>query len=327
MKPLISVIVPVYKVEPYLHKCVDSILNQTYQNLEVILVDDGSPDNCGAICDAYAEQDSRVKVIHKENGGLSSARNAGLEIASGEYISFVDSDDWLDTKLYSCCLDAMPFDMAIFGITYVYEGAQDSQIVPACEKPQSICWGKDDQLFLDLVRRSLFGYMCNKIYRRNIIQRIRFPDILLREDLVTNIELLKRTEDIVLINCSGYYYFQRSDSSLHGKYSGNVPDIEMISRKLIASDNKLSRKTNIAISNLLVRCYLNDALYRYVFKNSALSDRERLCVIEKIFSDKEIVNTLRFSVSDGKLAMLLFFCAKLRCSRLFFSIMKRKWYV
>lgn len=327
MKPLISVIVPVYKVEPYLRKCVDSILDQTYQNLEVILVDDGSPDNCGAICDDYAAQDCRVKVIHKKNGGQSSARNAGLEIASGEYISFVDSDDWLDTRVYSCCLDAMPFDMAIFGITYVYEGAQDSQIVPACEKPQSICWGKDDQLFLDLVRRSLFGYMCNKIYRRNIIQRIRFPDISLREDLVTNIELLKRTEEIVLINCSGYYYFQRSDSSLHGKYYGNIPDIAMISRKLIVSNSKLSRKTNRSISNILVKCYLNDALYRYVFKNCALSDSDRLCAIKQIFSDRELVNTLQFSLSDGLLSALLFFSARLQCTRLFFSIMKRKWYV
>ena len=92
---LLSVIVPVYNVEAYLVKCVESILNQTYPNLEVILVDDGSPDGSGAICDTFADKDSRVKVIHKPNGGLSSARNAGLEEASGEYITFVDSDDWI----------------------------------------------------------------------------------------------------------------------------------------------------------------------------------------------------------------------------------------
>lgn len=327
MESLISVIIPVYKVEPYLRRCVESVLNQTYQNLEVILVDDGSPDNCGAICDEYAALDSRVKVIHKENGGLSSARNAGLELAAGEYISFVDSDDWLDPKLYSHCIAAMPFDMAIFGITYVYKGAQDSQTVPTCEKTTSICWGKDDQLILDLVRRSLFGYMCNKIYRRNIIQGIRLPDILLREDLVTNIEILKKTEEIVLINCNGYYYFQRSDSSLHGKYCGNVPDIATISHKLIVNNSKLSRKTNRSMSNILVRCYLNDALYQYVFKNSALSDSERLYTIKRIFSDRKVVNTLQFSLSDGPLSVLLFFSARLQCARLFFSIMKRKWYV
>ncbi|OUQ56652.1 hypothetical protein B5E58_10530, partial [Tyzzerella sp. An114] len=92
----ISVIVPIYNVEKYLNRCVDSIINQTYKNLEIILVDDGSPDNCGKICDEYAKKDNRIKVVHKENGGVSSARNVGLNIATGDYIGFVDGDDWID---------------------------------------------------------------------------------------------------------------------------------------------------------------------------------------------------------------------------------------
>ena len=96
----ISVIVPIYNVEDYLHRCVDSIINQTYTNLEIILVDDGSPDNCLKICDEYAKKDSRIKVVHKKNGGLSDARNAGLEIATGEYIGFVDSDDYISLYFY-----------------------------------------------------------------------------------------------------------------------------------------------------------------------------------------------------------------------------------
>ena len=99
-QPLLSVIIPVYKVEKYLRQCVDSVINQTYKNLEIILVDDGSPDNCGKICDEYAEKDKRVKVIHQLNKGLSGARNTGTEQASGEYIAFVDSDDWLDVHMY-----------------------------------------------------------------------------------------------------------------------------------------------------------------------------------------------------------------------------------
>lgn len=97
---MLSVIVPVYKVESFLKRCIDSIVNQTYKNLEIILVDDGSPDNCGKICDEYARLDSRIKVVHKDNGGLSSARNAGLDIMTGEYFAFVDSDDWLDPDMY-----------------------------------------------------------------------------------------------------------------------------------------------------------------------------------------------------------------------------------
>lgn len=96
----LSVIVPVYKVEPYIHKCVDSILGQTYTNLEVILVDDGSPDNCGKICDEYAAKDKRVKVIHKKNGGLSDARNAGIDISTGDIIGFIDSDDYIEARMY-----------------------------------------------------------------------------------------------------------------------------------------------------------------------------------------------------------------------------------
>ena len=106
MQPLISVIIPVYKVELYLRECIDSVLAQTYQNLEVILVDDGSPDQCGSICEQYAEKDNRVCVIHKENGGLSDARNAGIDVAKGEYIGFVDSDDWVAPDMYECLYKA-----------------------------------------------------------------------------------------------------------------------------------------------------------------------------------------------------------------------------
>lgn len=98
MNNLISVIVPVYKVEKYIKKCIESIINQTYENLEIILVDDGSPDNCGKICDEYAKKDKRIKVIHKENGGVSSARNLGLEKSNGQYITFIDSDDWIEEE-------------------------------------------------------------------------------------------------------------------------------------------------------------------------------------------------------------------------------------
>ena len=98
-EPLVSVIVPVYKVEKYLDKCIESIVGQTYENLEIILVDDGSPDNCPTMCDEWAQKDSRIKVIHKENGGLSSARNAGLDACTGDYIGFVDSDDWIEPDM------------------------------------------------------------------------------------------------------------------------------------------------------------------------------------------------------------------------------------
>ena len=122
--PLISVIVPVYKVEAYLDRCVQSIVDQTYRNLEIILVDDGSPDNCGAMCDAWVEKDSRVRVIHKENGGLSDARNVGMAAASGEYLGFIDSDDYIAPEMYQVLWERIAADrsdMAACGVEMVFE--------------------------------------------------------------------------------------------------------------------------------------------------------------------------------------------------------------
>lgn len=124
MNPLISVIVPIYNVEKYLARCVDSIVNQTYKNLEIILVDDGSPDRCPKMCDDYAEKDSRIKVVHKKNGGLSDARNAGMAVATGEYISFIDSDDYVSDDFFECLLDVMNkenSDIAECSVVKLYE--------------------------------------------------------------------------------------------------------------------------------------------------------------------------------------------------------------
>lgn len=127
---LISVIVPVYKVEQYLEKCVNSITAQTYSNLEIILVDDGSPDKCGDICDSLAEKDKRIKVIHKMNGGLSSARNAGIDIATGQYIGFVDSDDFIEPEMYEKLLKLIKQEgtkLAVCAVNYVYEDGKKNE--------------------------------------------------------------------------------------------------------------------------------------------------------------------------------------------------------
>ena len=129
MNPLISVIVPVYKVEQYLDECVQSIINQTYKNLEIILVDDGSPDRCPEMCDEYARQDSRIKVIHKPNGGISSARNSGLDIARGEYVGFVDSDDYIAHDMYEKLYKAFEGTENVFVVKCKYKRISQSQIV------------------------------------------------------------------------------------------------------------------------------------------------------------------------------------------------------
>ncbi|MBO7253342.1 MAG: glycosyltransferase family 2 protein [Oscillospiraceae bacterium] len=173
-RPLISVIVPVYKVEEYLGRCVDSLLSQTYDNLQIILVDDGSPDNCGRICDSYAEKDSRIQVIHKSNGGLSSARNAGLEIATGEYIAFLDSDDWIEPEAYETMLALAQK----YGVKLVcagrYDVYGDNRKVGLCPKKEEVISGEElaARIFLwDNIDSSAW----DKLYHKSLFRQIRYP--------------------------------------------------------------------------------------------------------------------------------------------------------
>ena len=204
----ISVIVPVYKVEKYLNKCVDSILVQTYDNFELILVDDGSPDNCGQICDEYAQKDSRVKVIHKENGGLSSARNAGLDVATGDYIGFVDSDDYISPVMYEKLLkasDENDADLVICGVEKVDE--YGNAITDQCNELASGVISKKEAFNI---------WFCvtvwNRIYKANVFKNIRFPLGKLHEDEFVAHLVYENSSKIYFIPDKLYFYLQRTDS-------------------------------------------------------------------------------------------------------------------
>lgn len=208
---LISVIVPVYKVEPYLHQCVDSILNQTFKDFELILVDDGSPDNCPAICDEYAKKDSRVIVIHKENGGLSSARNAGLDYvfanSNSEYISFVDSDDYVDVLFLSEMYQAVDYvDMAVCPFFVADNG---NIIVP--QSFDSVeC---DGDGYWDIPCYGRVGSVAwNKLYKKTLFKDVRYPVPKLHEDEYVLHRILNSCKKIHIINRPLYYYRKRSDS-------------------------------------------------------------------------------------------------------------------
>lgn len=170
MEEKISVIVPIYKVEDYLHRCVESIINQAYTNLEIILVDDGSPDNCPKICDEYAEKDSRIKVIHKENGGLSDARNTGLLVATGEYISFIDSDDYIDINMYKSIITYMEehdLDIAECGIKHVY----NNKIKQNDKLDKSIhVFNSEEALKELMLERRFHQTVWNKLYKTKLIK-------------------------------------------------------------------------------------------------------------------------------------------------------------
>ena len=212
--PLISIIVPVYNVEPYLYKCIDSIINQTYKNLEIILVDDGSPDNCGVICDEYAQKDNRIKVIHKTNGGLSDARNAGLNIAAGEWISFIDSDDWIEPTMYEVLLNlAQNFDSQI-SVGGVADEIYENGKIITVKTTNSIVSSPYVLSRTQAMQKYFLGSWSawDKIYRREIFDNIRFPVGEINEDEAIVLQILENASNISYTNQVFYHYIKRPES-------------------------------------------------------------------------------------------------------------------
>jgi len=212
-QPLISVIVPVYKVEAYLDRCVKSIQAQTYTNMEIILVDDGSPDNCGKLCDEYAQQDPRIRVIHKPNGGLSSARNAGINVAAGTYLGFVDSDDWISADMYEKLYSLVEkYDVPlVYGGRYDYNSRTHTENIGLCPPKEEVVSGEE------LVRR-IFTWdhvdsaAWDKLYHRDLFAGIRYPHGLIGEDVPTTYRLAMKAEKAAACPLPFYHYFHREGS-------------------------------------------------------------------------------------------------------------------
>ena len=210
---LISVIVPVYNVEQFLPRCVDSILAQTYQNLEVILVDDGSLDGSGGICDAYAAKDSRVKVIHKANGGLSSARNAGIEAASGDCLAFVDSDDWIEPEMYGHMLGLMTKYGAklVCAGRYDVNGKTGERTVGLCPKKEE-CISAEEMVGRIFLWDGCDSSACDKLYHRSLLEFFRYPEGKVCEDVPVTYKIVLQAGKAVLCDRPFYNYYHRPGS-------------------------------------------------------------------------------------------------------------------
>ncbi|MGN1277739.1 MAG: glycosyltransferase family 2 protein [Floccifex sp.] len=220
-KPLISIVIPIYKVENYIRRCVDSVIGQSYKEIEVWLVDDGSPDECGKICDMYAATDDRIHVIHKCNGGLSDARNAAIPKCSGEYITFVDSDDWISIYYIENLVKAIiknDSDLAISWFENIFDNSNiknrpnNTLIGYTCINSME-CLEK--MLYQDGVETSAWG----KLYKAEIIKDLRYPVNKIYEDIPVTYECIKRAHNIALICNVDYYYFQRKDSIQNDLFS------------------------------------------------------------------------------------------------------------
>lgn len=231
-KPLISVIVPIYNVDNYLDECLESLVSQTYQNLDIILVDDGSPDNCPQICENWALKDSRIRVIHKKNGGPSSARNVGIEEARGEYISFVDGDDFIDRKMYEILYEGITRSSNI-GISaikfYRYKDGRVSIYSKRWDtKTDMLVKSKDFGLLT--LKLDICHAATNKLYRRELLENVQFREGILNEDTLFMHDLAKlmieRNYDMWDLAYYAYYYRMRQNSICHSNVPIEVPYIQ-----------------------------------------------------------------------------------------------------
>lgn len=219
-EPLISVIIPVYKTEAYLEKCVKSVMAQTYRNLEIILVDDGSPDNCPQLCERLAKQDARITVIHQENAGVGAARNHGLDVCRGAYVSFVDSDDYVHPAFIETMYKALAkygTDIAVCGI--VKTSSRQAHPLKKTAKrgvKVTVASGVDAGLMIvdDKVIYKKF-VVCNKLFKRSLFERIRFSDRKISEDFDVSYRAFFASDKVVILDKILYYYYMNQNSAVH----------------------------------------------------------------------------------------------------------------
>ncbi|MCM1286173.1 MAG: glycosyltransferase [Acetobacter sp.] len=247
---LISIIVPVYNVEKYLDKCIESIVNQTYKNLEIILVDNGSFDNCPKICDEWAKKDSRIKVIHqKENKGAASARNAGMAVASGNYIGFTDSDDYIEANMYEFLLKQLieaDADISVcdYQVNDESSGEANSKNITA-----------EEALKLILIGDYKYGVIWNKLYKKEIVKNIQMPNLQCCEDLVYNYYAFKNSNIIVESNFKLYHYFQHENSIVHSEFNKGSLDA-VVSKEIMMNDVTDKEFLPYAVRGYVSSCFV-----------------------------------------------------------------------
>ena len=251
--PLISVIVPVYKVEAYLDRCLASLTAQTYENLQILLVDDGSPDRSGAICDAWAEKDSRIRVIHQQNRGGGAARNAALEQAEGELLAFVDSDDYIHPGFFTHLYGLMEQGADIAECSFV-ETMDDAAALGGGD-PAPVFASREEAMELHIRDAHFRQIIWNKLYRRHVAEGIRFPVGTKIDDEYYTYQLLGRAEKLVRSQYVGYAYRQQPGSIMHGQFSlKRVQSLDAKRQRLLYIRKELPQLENPAKEDLVMTC-------------------------------------------------------------------------
>lgn len=280
---LISVIVPVYNVEKYLKKCLDSIVNQTYKNLEIIIVDDGSTDNSGLICDEYSKNDSRIKVIHKKNGGLSDARNVGLDNANGKYISFIDSDDYIEENMIICLYhDCEDNNCQMASSNKIYELENEKKYYTK-EVIKSEVVNKEMALKNLLLNDPS---VANKLFNKELFNDIRFIKGKLYEDILTTPNLIEKCDNVFLDEKYFYHYIQHENSIIHNNFSKKKMDYMYNAKKLynhIILNYPNIKEVAEAYYILVLTTIISDA---YVSRNVMPIEYNEICIELNKFKSK-----------------------------------------
>lgn len=290
MNEMISVIVPVYNVEKYLRRCVNSILKQSYPNLQIILVDDGSTDRCGEICEELKKTDDRITVIHKENGGLSDARNAGLEIANGEYITFIDSDDYVSEYMVQIMYDILRKEHCKLIQCELKKGKEDH-----FQFKNNGTYAKIDS-HTAFESRDMKISVCGKLYHRSIAKELKFKRRKINEDEFYTYRCIYESSEVILYHAPLYYYFQQPDSIMHKKREYLNLDVLEAYEERIKYFEKMQEKRLVDIS-IKEKCIRETLLY---FKARGCRDeKEKRSYLLKLFqSEYAKIKRVRFPIRE-----------------------------
>lgn len=302
--PKISIIVPVYNAEKYLSKCIDSVLAQTFSDWELLLIDDGSPDRSGEISDEYASKDTRIRVFHKSNGGVSSARNLGLDNAKGEYVTFVDSDDWLMPDTVEKCFPYIEkYDVIQFGIKFVY--SEDNSQYRTYKVDEN-----DDlrKYIFKVIARDAFLGVCGGLYRRNLFEKnnIRFSsDLISGEDWLVKFELLIKSNSIAFLDIPCYCYNKYNETSCthNFRYQTHFSNIQALARIVRLAlekypDNDLSQQVALSKCNLIYDFFASKLVKGYGLSYDEISNFRKVSQLKF----KEI---FKGSISMKQLVLLM----------------------
>ncbi len=294
-KPLISIIVPVYNVENYIRRCVDSLINQTYNNLEIILIDDGSPDNSGAICDEYKQRDSRVKIIHKENGGVSSARNVGLENASGEYIGFIDADDYIDTQMYEVLYRSLSDNDADMAMGIYAQENSKGEFIPHYVGEKSEVLDRAQTIAQMLKQVKYTCSLWDKLFSAKLIGDTRFDETISHnEDLLFVYQLMKNSKKAVYTPKPMYYYCNNEQSASRVSFSDKNTTM-LKAQTLVLEDIK----ENVPeIYDVALTEYVKTTIFNLT------------AIAKSGYSNKEYTEKLRKIVKDNLMFFLKSYVAK-----------------